>query len=48
MNYSGKDSDTATGHVFHVNISLPEATQCNDAQCAFFKAMLRKEKRNNG
>jgi hypothetical protein len=40
MNCYGKDSDTAIGHVFHVNIALPEATECNDAQCAFFKAML--------
>ena len=24
------------GHVFHVNIRLPEATECNDDTCAFF------------
>ena len=36
----GRDSDKAIGHVFHVNISLPEATQCNDEQCAFFKDCL--------
>lgn len=36
----GRDSDEAVGHVFHVNISLPEATQCNDGQCEFFKSML--------
>ena len=28
------------GHVFHVNIALPEATQCNDDQCAFFRSYL--------
>lgn len=24
-------------HVFHVNIALPEAAACNDAECAFFR-----------
>ena len=24
-------------HVFHVNIRLPEATACNDEECAFFR-----------
>ena len=28
------------GHVFHVNIALPEAAQCNDDQCAFFRRYL--------
>lgn len=28
------------GHVFHVNIGLPEATRCNDDQCAFFRKYL--------
>lgn len=40
MKCYGKDSDTTIGHVFHVNISLPEATQCNDDQCAFFNSLL--------
>jgi acetyl esterase/lipase len=40
MKCYGRDSDTAIGHVFHVNISLPEAMDCNDTQCAFFKEML--------
>lgn len=40
MKCYGKDSDIAIGHVFHVNISLPEATKCNDEQCAFFRSML--------
>jgi acetyl esterase/lipase len=26
-------------HVFHCNIRLPEATQCNDEQCEFFTSM---------
>jgi hypothetical protein len=26
--------------VFHVNIALPEATQCNNDQIAFFKQYL--------
>ena len=36
----GRDSDKRIGHVFHVNISLPEAAQCNDDQCAFFRSLL--------
>ncbi len=28
------------GHVFHCNIKLPEATLCNDEECAFFKSFL--------
>lgn len=36
----GRDSDERIGHVFHVNISLPEAAQCNDDQCAFFRSLL--------
>ena len=41
MNCYGKDSDTAIGHVFHVNITLPEATECNDAQCEFFTLAMQ-------
>ncbi len=26
-------------HVFHCNIRLPEATQCNDEECEFFKSL---------
>lgn len=29
------------GHVFHVNCYLPEAAQCNDEECAFFRRHLR-------
>ena len=36
----GKDCDSAIGHVFHVNISLPEAKRCNDEQCAFFRTVM--------
>ena len=42
MKCYGRDSDAAIGHVFHVNISLPEAAQCTDDQCAFFREMLRE------
>jgi hypothetical protein len=27
------------GHVFHCNMRLPEAKQCNDEECEFFKSM---------
>ena len=40
MNCYGKDSDQKIGHVFHVNIALPEAQKCNDDQCAFFDSLL--------
>jgi acetyl esterase/lipase len=40
MNCYGKDSDQKIGHVFHVNIALPEAQKCNDDQCAFFRSCL--------
>ena len=33
----GSQEDEAIGHVFHVDIRLPEAQRCNDDQCAFFK-----------
>ena len=28
-------------HVFHVDIRNPEATECNDSQCAFFREYLK-------
>ncbi len=33
----GAQGDKRIGHVFHVNIALPEATQCNDDAAAFFQ-----------
>lgn len=33
----GDKSRPEIGHVFHVDINLPEATVCNDAECEFFK-----------
>jgi len=36
----GAPENEAIGHVFHVNILLPEAIQCNDDAAAFFKAHL--------
>lgn len=40
MQCYGKGSHSPIGHVFHVNISLPEAAQCNDDQCNFFRSIL--------
>lgn len=37
----GTKADKEAGHVFHVNCKLPLAKQCNDDQCAFFRAHLR-------
>lgn len=34
--YGTEDSESA-GHVFHINILLPEAIQCNDDAAAFFQ-----------
>jgi acetyl esterase/lipase len=36
MKCYGTEEDTTIGHVFHVNIALPEATICNDDQTGFF------------
>ena len=36
----GNEENRGIGHVFHLNLNLPEATQCNDDQCAFFKSLL--------
>ena len=33
----GREGDKMVSHVFHVNIPLPEAIQCNDDAAAFFK-----------
>ena len=33
----GRDDDKTVGHVFHVNILLPEAVACNDDTAAFFR-----------
>lgn len=32
----GSEEDETVGHVFHVNIALPEARQCNDDAALFF------------
>ncbi len=36
----GTEGDEAVAHVFHVNIALPEAKQCNDDAAAFFRKFL--------
>lgn len=36
----GTPDDRAVTHVFHLNLNLPEAKQCNDDQCAFFRSLL--------
>jgi len=36
----GAEEDEKIGHVFHVNIILPEAVQCNDDSAAFFRRYL--------
>lgn len=36
----GKEEDKSIGHVFHVNIVLPEAIRCNDDTAAFFLSVL--------
>ena len=35
-----REQDKHVGHVFHVNIALPEATQCNDDEAEFFRGFL--------
>ena len=36
----GSPEQKHIGHVFHVDIRLPEAAQANDEQCAFFRRFL--------
>ena len=36
----GREDDKAVSHVFHVNIRLPEAKQCNDDTAAFFRKLI--------
>lgn len=36
----GSEEDKTVGHVFHVNIPLPEAIRCNDDSAAFFREVL--------
>lgn len=40
----GTRAQKEIGHVFHVNCKLPLAAQCNDDQCAFFRAHMAGEK----
>ena len=36
----GNEMDETIGHVFHVNIALPEARQCNDDAAVFFRQFV--------
>ena len=38
----GKKAQKDVGHVFHLNCHMPLADQCNDEQCAFFRAHMSK------
>lgn len=38
----GKKSQKNVGHVFHLNCHLDLAAQCNDDECAFFRAHMDK------
>lgn len=34
------NSERPLGHVFHCDLKLPEATQCNDDECSFFRSLM--------
>ena len=36
----GSQEARSVGHVFHLNLNTPEAKQCNDDQCNFFRSLL--------
>lgn len=36
----GEEGETHMEHVFHLNLKLKEAKECNDAQCEFFRSLL--------
>ena len=38
----GSEEDKSVGHVFHVNIPLPDAIRCNDDSAAFFHEILNR------
>ena len=38
----GSEEDKTVGHVFHVNIPLPDAIRCNDDSAAFFHEILNR------
>ena len=40
MHIYGSKERTEVAHVFHVNIRLEEATQCNDDECEFFRQFV--------
>lgn len=44
----GTKAQKEIGHVFHVNCKLPLADQCNDEQCAFFRAHTVGENATDG
>ena len=39
----GTQEQKHMGHVFHCNLNLPEARQCNADQCEFFRSLMQKE-----
>lgn len=41
MRIYGAENSPEVAHVFHVNIALPEAGECNDAECAFFRKHMK-------
>lgn len=36
----GTEDDNTVGHVFHINILLPDAVRCNDDECNFFRRVI--------
>ncbi len=43
MKCYGTIENKKIGHIFHINLLFPEAKECNDAECNFFKKFLDKE-----
>jgi len=37
----GEKKDKKMGHVFHLNCHLPQAKECNDMECDFFRKHIR-------
>ncbi len=38
----GSEADKAVGHIFHINVTHPEAIRCNDDSAAFFRRRLEE------
>lgn len=39
-----RDAERQLGHVFHLDVRLDAAAQCNDEECSFFQSFIKQER----